>query len=120
MNNPTSRSHKPLRDLGYAAAVVERRVPGKPITIDLFGCIDLVAVDERGRIAWVQTTTASNMASRRNKLKDNDIQPFLAMNGNRVILNGWKKTNGRWQVKEEVMPARTDERRIGKEVVGRL
>src|SRR3546814_21044036 len=88
MNNPTSRSHKPLRDLGYAAAVVERRVPGKPITIDLFGCIDLVAVDERGRIAWVQTTTASNMASRRNKVKDNDILPFLAMNGNRVIKIG--------------------------------
>src|SRR3546814_1554249 len=90
MNSPTSRSLKHLRDLGYAAAVVERRVPGKPITIDLFGCIDLVAVDERGRIAWVQTTTASNMASRRNKLKDNDILPFLAMNGNRVILHGWK------------------------------
>src|SRR3546814_4879615 len=29
MNSPTSRSLKHLRDLGYAAAVVERRVPGK-------------------------------------------------------------------------------------------
>src|SRR3546814_19661392 len=36
MNSPTSRSLKHLRDLGYAAAVVERRVPAKPITIDLF------------------------------------------------------------------------------------
>lgn len=98
---PTSRSLKHLRDRGFAADVVERWIPAAQVRRDLFGCIDIVALTKSGKVLWVQTTSASNMAARRDKLKDNEILPFLTMNGNRVLLHGWQKKNGRWACKEE-------------------
>jgi hypothetical protein len=98
--SPTQLSLKRLRELGYEAAVVEKWNPHAKIRQDLFGCIDILALDESGRSIWVQTTSASNMAARRTKLKANDILPRLAMRG-KVLLHGWKKVNGRWLCKEE-------------------
>jgi len=106
--SPTQLSRKYLRDLGYEVAIVEKRIPGKPITQDLFGCIDIIAVSEWGRILWVQTTShnGGNMAKRRRKLEESDIVPLLGMNANKVLLHGWHKANGRWQLKqEEILPA---------------
>lgn len=107
-NSPTALSLKYLRDLGFEAAVVEKWNPHAKIRQDLFGCIDIVAVSEWGRILWVQATShnGGNMASRRRKLEESDIVPFLNMNSNKVILHGWHKANGRWQLKqEEILPA---------------
>ena len=103
MRSPTQRSLKHLRSLGFAAGVVERWIPRANVRKDLFDVVDIVAIDERGRVAWVQTTSYSNMAARRKKLRAADIFPFLCMNGNHVLLHGWQKKNGRWTVKEEVI-----------------
>lgn len=104
--SPTALSLKYLRDLGYEAAVVEKWNPHAKIRQDLFGVIDIVAVSEWGRVLWVQSTTKTNMSSRRRKLEESDIVPLLGMNANKVLLHGWHKANGRWQLKqEEILPA---------------
>lgn len=102
MSSPTQRSLKHLRDLGFAADVVERWIPGANIRRDMFQIVDIYALDEYGRSIYVQTTSASNMAARRAKIQTSDILPLLALRG-KVLLHGWKKVNGRWALKEEVV-----------------
>ena len=69
--SPTQLSLKKLRDEGYLVAITERWNAFAKIRQDMFGFIDLLAIKD-GEILAVQTTSASNMSARANKIADKD------------------------------------------------
>jgi len=98
--SPTQRSLSHLRDLGYLAGVVEKWNPHARKRQDLFGILDLVAVGN-GETLGVQTTSASNMASRVKKIADSEAVAELRASGWRLVVHGWRKTAaGRWVLRE--------------------
>jgi hypothetical protein len=97
--SPTSRSLALLRQRGYVAEKVEQRLTFKGfVTRDLFGCIDLLAC-RPGEIVGVQTTSRSNLSSRR--LKSMNCPGLLAFlqAGGRFRLHGWGKVGAKGQRK---------------------
>ena len=100
--SPTERTLKRLRSDGWHAGVVEKwNTHGKfPRRIDLFGCIDVVAVHPARGVLGVQSTTTGNQASRRNKILDvsgDCAEPACCwlMGGGSLEVWGW----GRYLVK---------------------
>ena len=65
--SPTQRALKHLREMGYQAQVVEKWNAFAKIRIDLFGCIDIVAVRPGVPVLGVQCTSHSNISSRFQK-----------------------------------------------------
>lgn len=67
MSSPTQRSLDYCRKHGWTAGVVEKWNPHARIRQDLFGCIDMIVLDdEQGPLA-VQATSGSGHAARRKK-----------------------------------------------------
>lgn len=58
-----------LSDLGFACAKVEQRlpIPGRFVTRDAFGILDILAMKVGSPILGVQVTSRSNVNSRMNK-----------------------------------------------------
>jgi Holliday junction resolvase-like predicted endonuclease len=83
-----------LRGLGYTAERVSRR--GRYGTSDLFGCIDVIALNDEGPM-FIQVTTKSGASHRRRKIRDANL-PVP------VRLFAWfKDTRHRWAfVSEEI------------------
>jgi len=102
--NPTARSAKYLRDLGYIVGFTEQiiRFPGGKgmVRKDLFGFADLIAFTEGGSILLIQSTTATNAAHRVAKAKDNkDLKAWLFYSGRGANVHGWVKKKNRWVVR---------------------
>jgi hypothetical protein len=97
--SPTQRSLKLLRDRGYLAEVVEKWIPGANIRKDLWGWCDVVGV-KRGETLAVQATSASNVSARVKKIADSETVGKVREAGWRIVVFGWKKVAGRWQVVE--------------------
>jgi hypothetical protein len=94
VSTPTARALARLRELGYLADVVERRLPRCFITRDLFGCIDVVAV-RPGEVLGVQCTSASNLAARLARARGAPgLRDWLAA-GARFGVWGWAKRRPR-------------------------
>ena len=79
---------------------MEKWNPHARIRQDLFGFIDIVALDHMPGIVGIQTTTAQNLWARVRKVNDD---PKLAGNarlwldrGNRIEFHGWVKRGSRW------------------------
>ncbi len=66
MSSPTQRTLKWLREKGYTAQVVERWNMHAKVRVDLFGCIDIVAMGH-GVILGVQACAGSSHAARKAK-----------------------------------------------------
>lgn len=71
--SPTARTLAECRRRGWIAQVVEQTIPRVFIKRDLFGCIDIVAIDPGDaftppRIIGIQATSGDNHASRRTKI----------------------------------------------------
>tara|TARA_Y100001938_G_scaffold131268_1_gene188191 strand:- start:1100 stop:1540 length:441 start_codon:yes stop_codon:yes gene_type:complete len=68
MSSPTQRSLQYCRKNGWTAGVVEKWNQWAKIRQDLFGCIDMIVIDdlEQGPLA-VQATSGSGHAARRKK-----------------------------------------------------
>jgi hypothetical protein len=68
MSSPTQRSLEFCRKQGWIAGVVEKWNPHARIRQDLFGCIDIIVIDdlEQGPLA-VQATSGTGHAARRKK-----------------------------------------------------
>jgi hypothetical protein len=100
MASPIERTLRLLRREGYRAAVVERWNPHARVRVDLFGCIDVIAVGH-GVTVGVQATTASNMAARVTKiLTDPDVAPAALawlQAGNIMQVVGWRKRGRFWE-----------------------
>ena len=104
---PTRRTLQMLRKQGATVAVVEKFNPGARVRQDLFGCIDIVALEPgQSGVLGIQATTTSNMAARRHKIA---LEPRAALwmaCGNRLQIIGWAKRGPRgkrkvWQASVE-------------------
>lgn len=98
MRSPTQRTLEHLRATYPLVQVVERWNPYAHVRQDLFGIIDVVAVGED--IVGVQATSASNVAHRVQKITDSEALPILRKAGIRVLVHGWRKSRGRWVLRE--------------------
>ena len=77
--SPTQRTLKRLRDSGDypLVSIVERWNAFAKIRQDLFGIIDLLAVDSKGNTVGIQVTSYSNISARVNKMEDSDAIKHL-------------------------------------------
>ena len=107
MKSPTARSLAHLRQQGAMAQVVEHWNHFSGRRHDLFGFIDIVAVDDQPGVLGVQTTSASNVSARMTKLRDEcagEMRRWLLAK-NRLVVHGWAKRGPRgkrktWSVSE--------------------
>lgn len=101
---PTARSLKYLRDDGWHAQVVERRIPHGNTTLDLFGFIDILAI-RNGEVLAVQTTSRPNVASRVRKItEDCPLLADVRACGWSIHVHGWGQVRGtgtrrKWDVR---------------------
>lgn len=100
MSSPTQRTLAHLRAAGYPLVqVVEKWNPHARIRQDLFQILDVLAVSET-EIVGVQATSGSNVAARVAKITESDALPILRKAGIRILVHGWRKVGGRWQLRE--------------------
>ncbi len=93
---PAARSLAELRKQGYYAQVVERWIPMTRRRLDLYGFIDIVAIDSAGALPGVlavQATSTSNMSARLQKICTECADEARAwlQTGNRIEIHGWAK-----------------------------
>lgn len=74
---PTARSLAECRKRGWRAGVVERRLKGSLTTVDLFGFIDLVALDGQPGLLAIQATGdhGGHVQTRVRKIRQGIIEP---------------------------------------------
>ena len=102
---PTARTLAECKRRGWIAGVVERRIPYKPISIDLFGCIDIVVAMPDGIVGIQACAGASHAARRAKALAEPRLAAWLAA-GARFEVWSWSKRGGRgkrktWQLRAE-------------------
>jgi hypothetical protein len=121
MTSPTQRSLEHARARGWSAGVVERWLEAPGIRKDLWGCIDLIVLDDQPRPILVQACAGSSHAARAAKArltisgaeakttteKDNAraLQKWL-MRGDRIEVWSWSKRGARgkrklWELRRE-------------------
>jgi len=99
MDSPTKRSLKYLREQGYIAQVVERFNPYAKVRVDLFGFIDIVAVQhDPNKIVGVQTTTKGHMSDRIKKILGISEAKDWLNAGGQIHIHGWVKRGRSWEV----------------------
>ena len=76
--SPTQRTLEHCRKLGWDAGVVERWNPHARIRHDLFGFVDIVAIDQCSRVRMIQATSTANMQARINKIEDDENMARIA------------------------------------------
>src|ERR1035438_2749041 len=125
MSDLQRRSEALLRGQGYLTASVERRkrfpAKGKPpcracgsvqmvdISIDLWNVFDLIAIRPHTskhdgwapEIIFVQVTSSSNHADRRNKIIASNEAKLCLLGGARILIQSWRKVNNRYQAHDE-------------------
>ena len=93
---PTARTLAWLRAQGATADVVERRIPHSFVTKDLFGFLDILALEPgKAGVLGVQTTSNSNMAARVKKINGEPRSALWRACGNRIQVIGWAKRGPR-------------------------
>lgn len=89
-----------MRERGFHAEVVEKWIPGANIRKDLWGFADILCLRSGEPITVVQSTTDSNVAARVTKIADSPLVGLVRQAGIRILVQGWRKAKGRWQVRE--------------------
>ena len=105
---PTQRSLAECKRRGWEPAqVVERWNAFARVRIDLFGCIDLVAVSPERGIVGIQATSTANVPARIHKIQTqcNEAISAWVRAGAVLFVWGWAKRGGRgkrklWTLKE--------------------
>jgi len=95
----TQRTLKYLKEQGYTCGMVEKWNPHVKIRQDLFGIIDIIAM-QRGILIGVQSCAGSGHAAHRNKIYASphyEIWRTCAP----LWLISWTKKNNRWQMRLE-------------------
>lgn len=102
MSSPTQRSLAEMRKRGYLADVVERWIPGARVRKDFAGFIDILCIhtEREGDVVGVQATSASNVSKRVDKIINHENVGAVRKGGIRILVHGWAKRNGRWQLRE--------------------
>ena len=96
--SPTQRTLKRLRESGEypLVQVVERWNAFAKIRQDLFGIIDILAIDHKGVVTGLQVTSYSNMSSRVRKITESRALPFLRTADWVILVEGWRKKDNKW------------------------
>ena len=98
--SPCQRSLKKLRAEGYFCAIVEKWNPYAKIRQDLFGFIDILAIQGNETLG-IQTTSGDHVAERVAKIK---AAPgaiiWLSSSTRRVVVHGWSRRGPRGEVKK--------------------
>lgn len=102
----TQATRKHLKSLGLTSQITERWNPFAKVRQDLFGFIDLVALDPTVGIIGIQTTTADNVAARRTKIEELETLAPWILSGGIVEVWGWGRRGGRgkrklWTLRRE-------------------
>ncbi len=103
--SPTQRSLAHLKELGYAAKVVERWNPFAHIRQDVFGA-DILALKPGVPLLAVQCTTGANHAARRTKLEAEGFVALWHGAGAALEIWSWSKQGARgtrktWALRRE-------------------
>jgi len=106
--SPAERTLRRLRDAGWTAQVVERWNAHARRRVDLFNCIDILAVHPDGPcIMGVQATTRPNVPARVNKILATPQAEAWVRSGGLLHVWGWYRTklltDGRWWFYRSVM-----------------
>ena len=124
MSDLQRRTEALLQKRGYLTGSVERRkrfpARGKPackacgampmidISHDLWTVFDLVAVRpiifgvlSNPTVCFVQVTSASNHADRRNKIIASNEAKLCLLAGASILIQSWRKKDNRWQAQDE-------------------
>lgn len=123
MSDLQRRTEALLQKRGYLTGSVERRkrfpARGKPacracgavpmidISHDLWNVFDLIAVKQRplgvlsAHVIFVQVTSSSNHADRRNKIIASNEAKLCLLSGAAILIQSWRKKDNRWQAQDE-------------------
>jgi len=125
MSELQRKSEALLRQRGYLTASVERRKrfpapksqPCKScgsrqmidIAHDLWNVFDLIAIRPENNgihnvapgIVFVQVTSSSNHADRRNKIIASSEAKLCLLSGASILIQSWRKKESRWQALDE-------------------
>ncbi len=99
--SPTQRTLAYFRGLGFDVGVTEKWNHYAGIRQDLFGFIDLIAMDDVETIA-IQATSGSNTSARTKKiLRIPEAHRWVKGPNRRLVVIGWRKLknrgpNGKW------------------------
>lgn len=97
MTSPSERSLHYLKDNGYMVQRVEHWNAFAHKRLDLYNCIDIVAVKigENG-VLGIQTTTAGNESAHADKIMQECRAKMLIWlgAGNRLVVHGWGERCG--------------------------
>lgn len=99
--SPTQRSLKVLRDAGYLCAIVEKWNPHARIRQDLYGFIDILAINGED-ILGVQACSSAggDPAARVRKITEHENYPAVIA-AMRIAVHGWRKNAaGKWVLRE--------------------
>jgi hypothetical protein len=91
-----------LRAAGYIAEVVEQSIPGSRHVFkrDFLGCIDILAlISGEMALTGIQTTSASNVSSRKAKILAEPKALIWITAGHHLVIHGWAKRGARGKVK---------------------
>ena len=96
--SPTQRTLKRLKDSGDypLVQVVEHWNSFARIRQDLFGIIDILAIDHKGVVTALQVTSYSNVGARVKKITESPATPHLRTADWVILVEGWHKKNNRW------------------------
>ena len=86
--SPTQLSLAMLREDGWFPWITEHWNSYARIRQDLWGFVDIIAL-KPGQILGVQTTTASNMSARVNKIADHDNVGKVRESGVIIHVHAW-------------------------------
>lgn len=89
--SPTKRAMDECNRRGWRAAIVEKWIPHTPITQDLFGFADIIALDGENGSLLIQVTSLSNVPSRVRKVVESQAAKEWLEAGNRIEVWGWGK-----------------------------
>jgi 5-methylcytosine-specific restriction endonuclease McrA len=93
--SPTQRSLQLLRSEGWTTAIVEKWNQWARVRQDLFRFADLLAMGAGRGFLAVQSTTASNVSARREKLRQEPNVRVWLDAGGRILIQGWHKVGPR-------------------------
>jgi len=88
-----------MQDQGYLCWITEHWNAFAHIRQDLWGFCDVLCIRENEIVA-VQCTSYSNISARVKKIANHENTPLVRKAGVRIVVQGWRKINNRWQCRE--------------------
>lgn len=104
--SPTQRSLKTLKDQGWTTQVVEHWNPYSRTRTDLWGIVDILAMNGQ-QIVGIQTTSGSNVSARIKKIREEPRAMTWIESGGRLFVHGWRKLlrSNTWECRQiEITP----------------